>query len=247
MASRVVESRNSSACAGCKACAAHGSSPWQRLDGEFERLLGRARTQHAYASGQAMFHQGDRNAGIYCIATGTVAIRRLDAAGNSVLLKLAYPGDTLGYRSFLRGSEHKTSAEAVGPAIACRIERSTLAAAVAQHPALSSAILARATADIEMAQDMLMQQATMSNRGRLCQLLADLVSQHGNAHTDGSASVHLPVSRRDLASMIGIRHETISRIMTRLEKDGLARFSGRSVSIPCLDALALERSCGAEE
>lgn len=241
MASRVVEGRTGS-CEGCGACAAHPDSLWQQLDGELAGLIGNARVRRLYGSGQAVFRQGDPNAGVYCIAEGTVAIRRLDSVGNSVLLKLAYPGHTLGYRSFLSGGEHKTSAEAVGPACVCRIERGALAAAVAQSPALSLAILARASADIELAQDMLMQQATLSNRGRLCQLLVDLVDHHGITHADGSGCVHLPVSRRDLASMIGTRHETVSRIMTRLEKDGLARFSGRSVSIPSLEALAAERA-----
>ena len=247
MATRGWARNSTAACEGCKACAAHAHSPWQRLDAGLEATLARARTQRDYSAGQAVFRQGDGNSGVYCVAAGTIAIRRLDSAGYSVLLKLAYPGDTLGYRSFLSGGEHKTSAEAVGPARVCRIERSALATVLAQSPALSFAILARASADVELAQEMLMQQATLSNRGRLCQLLVDLVNHHGVSHGDGSGSVHLPVSRRDLASMIGTRHETVSRIMTRLEKDGLALFSGRAVSIPSLDALAAERGSGAED
>jgi CRP/FNR family transcriptional regulator len=40
--------------------------------------------------------------------------------------------------------------------------------------------------------------------------------------------------------MIGARHETISRIIGRLETDGMAHFSGRQVTIPCVEALAGE-------
>jgi DNA-binding Lrp family transcriptional regulator len=43
--------------------------------------------------------------------------------------------------------------------------------------------------------------------------------------------MELPLSRRDLASMIGTRHETLSRIISRLEEDGVARFSGRTVHV----------------
>ncbi len=31
--------------------------------------------------------------------------------------------------------------------------------------------------------------------------------------------------------MIGVRHETLSRIIGRLEEEGLARFSGRHVTV----------------
>ena len=40
--------------------------------------------------------------------------------------------------------------------------------------------------------------------------------------------------------MIGIRHETVSRMINRLESKGIASFSGRQVRIPRIDALAAE-------
>jgi CRP/FNR family transcriptional regulator len=244
-----IAARSSTAveCESCASCAARGLSVWSNSDPAVEALLAKSRVKISYGSGQPIFAQGDVNAGIYCVSSGTVAIRRLDASGNSVLLKLAYPGDTLGYRSFLNGGEHKSSAEGIGPVTVCRIERCALQAAVAACPALSLGILSRAVADVDSAQAMLMQQATLSNRGRLCNLLIELVERHGSTHSDGSGSVQLPVSRRDLASMIGTRHETISRIMSRLEKNGVARFSGRNVVIPRLEALAAELSAALED
>jgi CRP/FNR family transcriptional regulator len=62
-------------------------------------------------------------------------------------------------------------------------------------------------------------------------LLANLMDRHGHAAPDGSRVINLPISRRDMASMIGARHETLSRIISRLEEDGVARFSGRTVCV----------------
>ena len=55
---------------------------------------------------------------------------------------------------------------------------------------------------------------------------------------DGSYHLHLPLPRRDLASMIGVRHETLSRIIARLKCEGVAQFSGRNVIVPSERALA---------
>ena len=221
----------------CCECFVASRSVWAGLDRPCFEMLAKGLSRRDYGSGQVVFLQGDPNAGIYCVRAGMIAIRRTDANGNSALLKLAYPGDTLGYRSFFEGNEHRSSAEAIGPAVVCRISRRTLLAAIAESPALNRCFVSRAVSDAESAYNTLTRQVALSNRGRLCQVLIDLTARHGYRDDDGADLLHLPITRRDLAAMIGTRHETVSRIMARLEKEGLAAFSGRMVRIPRLDAL----------
>lgn len=206
-------------------------------------MLDRSRRRRDYGPGEIVFAQGDDNDGVYCVSGGTVGIRRLDRSGNSVLLGLAYPGDTIGYRSFLSGGEHKTSAEALGPSVLCHIDRATVAALLAGSPALGLRFLKRSIGEVEHAHEMMFRQATLSNRHKLVHLLLVLVSKHGHRLANGSQSIELPVSRRDLASMVGTRHETISRIISRLETDGIAHFSGRQVTIPSMEALTADIDC----
>jgi len=224
----------------CSVCHVGQRSDWHDLDEAANGLLARGRHRREYGSGEVVFAQGGQNDGVHCVSGGTVGIRRLDANGNSVLLELAYPGDTIGYRSFLTGGEHKTSAEALGPSVVCHIDRATVTALLTGNPALGLRFLKRSIGELEHAHDMMFRQATLSNRHKLVHLLLVLVQRHGRRHSNGSQSIDLPVSRRDLASMVGTRHETISRIIGRLEDDGVAHFSGRQVTIPSVDALAAE-------
>ena len=224
----------------CVLCHVGRRSDWYELDEAARMLLAKGRRRREYGSGEVVFAQGAPNDGVHCVSGGTVGIRRLDNNGNSVLLELAYPGDTIGYRSFLTGSEHRTSAEALGPSVVCHIDRPTVTALLAANPALGLRFLKRSIDELEHAHDMMFRQATLSNRHKLVHLLLVLVQRHGRKQSDGSQSIELPVSRRDLASMVGTRHETISRIIGRLETDGVARFSGRQVFIPNVDALAAE-------
>ncbi len=224
----------------CCVCHVRRRSDWHDLDEGASSLLARGRSRRNYDSGEVVFAQGEPNDGVHCVSGGTVGIRRLDANGNSVLLGLAYPGDTIGYRSFLAGSEHKTSAEALGPSVVCHIDHATIAALLATNPAFGLHFLKRSIFELEHAHDTMFRQATLSNRHQLVHLLLVLVGRHGRRHANGSQSIDLPVSRRDLASMIGTRHETISRIIGRLETDGMAYFSGRQVTIPSVEALAAE-------
>jgi CRP-like cAMP-binding protein len=224
----------------CSVCHVGRRSDWHGLDEAARGLLARGVSRREYGPGEVIFAQGDPNAGVHCLFSGAVAIRRLDAQGRSVLLSLAYPGDTIGYRSFLAGGEHKTSAEALGPSVICHIDRNTVAALLEATPTLGLHFLKRSIGELEHAHDQLFRQATLSNRHQLVHLLLVLVRRHGRRLEDGSQLIELPVSRRDLASMIGARHETISRIISRLETDGIAYFSGRQVTVPSVDTLAAE-------
>jgi len=224
----------------CSVCHVRRRSDWDGLDDAAHDLLARGLSRREYCSGEVIFAQGDANTGVCCVSSGAVAIRRLDAHGNSVLLGLAYPGDTIGYRSFLAGSAHRTSAEALGPSYVCHIARDTVAALLEAAPSVGLHFLKRSIGELEHAHDKLFRQATLSNRDQLVHLLLILVSRHGRQLKNGAQLIELPVSRRDLASMIGTRHETISRIIGRLEIDGIAYFSGRQVTIPNVETLRAE-------
>ncbi len=213
---------------------------WRVLTPEQVELLAAGQRSRAYGSGEPLFTMGAVSRGVYCVCSGTVAVRRLDAHGNSVLLQLAYPGDTLGYTAFLTGEPHTTAAEAVGPTTVCLIDKSTVGALLEDNPALGLQFLRRTADHLDEAQDRLVQNATLSNRAKFAHLLLVLMDRFGQRHGDGARTMDLPVSRRDLASMIGTRHETLSRIITRMEEDGVAQFSGRSVHVPQIDSLLEE-------
>jgi len=224
----------------CADCMVGQRSDWSDLDQDTSDLLQRGRHRQQYSSGEIIFAQGEPNDGVYCVSVGTAAIRKLDESGNSVILQLAYPGDTIGFHSFLTGTKHRTNAEALGDCALCHFDSATINVALTRDPTLGRHFLKRSIAELDFARDMLFRQATLSNRGKVVHLLLLLAKRHGRRHTDGSHSIDLPISRHDLAAMVGMRPESISRIISRLESAGLAEFSGRHVTIPRIEALAAE-------
>ncbi|MCC2113154.1 MAG: Crp/Fnr family transcriptional regulator [Hyphomicrobiales bacterium] len=221
----------------CSICHILTRTEWSALPEAGLRTLSDAVVRREYGAGETVYAMGEKNRGIHCISGGMVGIRKLDEYGNSVLLGLAYPGHTLGYRSFLCDEDHKTSAEALGPTVICFIDAATVGRLLQLHPDLGRRFFRRATDDVEKAHDALIKNATLCNRARFIHVLLVLIKHHGEIDDDGARRIDLPLSRRDLASMIGTRHETLSRIIGRLESEGLAEFSGRHVHVPRIDAL----------
>ena len=71
----------------------------------------------------------------------------------------------------------------------------------------------------------------MSNKEHLAALLQRLMDAHGERVGD-HYMMRLPLSRSDLADLIGVQPETLSRIVGRLEKDGRFKITGRKVVTP---------------
>lgn len=225
---------------GCGACHVRARSDLNVLSDQELSDIGKSRRRLDYRPGETVFSMGDPNGGLYCVSAGVVAVRKLGPDGQAVLLSLAYPGEVLGYRSLLTGSEHKTSAEALGPAVICRIDPSVVTRMLDRNQGFGLQLLRRAARDVDDAHETILQHATLSNRNRLLHLLVVLLDRHSRPDSDGSLSLELPVSRRDLASMVGTRQETLSRIIGRIEDEGLAAFSGRRVRVPNLAPLLRE-------
>lgn len=227
----MVERRQTMPGANCLECPMRQHNEWRVLAEEEVKLLAQTRKSRRYRAGESIFSAGEPSHGIYCIVAGAAAMRQVDIEGNTVLLQISYPGETLGYRGVLLGQRRRFSAEALGPSRICFIDQQVVKTLMERNAALSLQFLRRINNDLDDAHNKLVQNATLSNRGKFVHLLLNLMDRHGCATPDGSHVIHLPISRRDMASMIGARHETLSRIISRMEEDGVAQFSGRTVCV----------------
>ena len=119
----MVERSKSVSGVNCLECRLRRRNEWRVLAEEELKLLAQSRKCRLYQAGEPIFSAGEPSHGIYCVTSGTVAIRKVDAEGNPVLVQLGYPGDTLGYRGLLLGENRRSSAEALGPSKVCFIDR----------------------------------------------------------------------------------------------------------------------------
>jgi len=224
----------------CFTCQNRERSEWCALTDKELDLLNRAKTDRELAPGTPLFHQGDDCVGVYCIQSGTISIEKVDASGNRVVLSLAQPGETVGYRFFLAGdATYGATAVAIEPSTACFIDNATIQSLLTANPALGLQFLRKAAADLNAYDERLMINATLTMEQRFLHLLLVLIDRFTERTETAADSVHfkLPLSRRDLAAMIGVRPESMSRIIRRTEDEGIARFKGRDVVIPRVETI----------
>lgn len=233
----VATSRPGGRLGNCFACQVRERTEWCVLSENDLKLVNESKIDRDYAPGDVLYHQGDPCTGIYCIQSGLVGLRKVGADGNSVLMRLAQPGDTVGYRSFLAGEEHKLSAEVLKPGLICFVEQSLARRMLESKPALGLRFLRRVADDLDAAEDKFLQNTSSDIRVRLAHLLLVLKNRFAAEEKDGALKLELPLSRQDMAAMIGVRPETMSRAIRKFEDDGIAYFSGRTVQVPDISVL----------
>ncbi|TNF20668.1 MAG: Crp/Fnr family transcriptional regulator [Rhodobacteraceae bacterium] len=214
----------------CKGCAFHRGSVWQPVERADLAHLHRGFTRRDLAAGQRLYAQDDANGGVFCVSSGLIAVRTHHAEGTSTLLKLAYPGDIIGYRSFLAGARHKTEASALLPSRVCIVARRDAARVVQASPAVLARLAGRCVEEIDSTHARIIAASVSQNRDRLRALLAHLMQRHGRRQGD-RLRMRLPLSRSDLADLIGVRPETMSRLLRQLKDEGSLTVSGREISM----------------
>ena len=187
-----------------------------------------------------MYHQGDQADGIYCVQTGLVGIRRIDESGNSALLKTISAGTTTGYHAFLSREPHSNSAEILVPGTVCFIREAAVSRLLEESPILGERFLAHTFADLKDLEDRYSRSLTLSAQSRFLHLIMVYYRQSGVINADGLPSVNIPVSRTHLSEILGIKPETLSRLIRRVQSDGLVRIKERNVVIPEIDRALLE-------
>ncbi|NQU58909.1 MAG: Crp/Fnr family transcriptional regulator [Rhodospirillales bacterium] len=221
-------------------CKVEEDSEWCTLKAEEVALFNAAVVCRSYKAGETVFMQDDPCKGLYIIESGMIAVRKMDSDGRTAVIRLGYPGDSIGYRPLLAKENHRASAEVAKDSRVCFLNAKTTWQLISNNPALGLRFLERTAKALGEVESRFFEVAALSVRVRLVHLLILLRDKCGSISADGTLVLELPLTRQDLASMIGARPESVSRAFHELKEDGLARSSGRQVHVTQYDRLIEE-------
>ena len=221
----------------CAVCRTTQMSAWCVLSPTELGSLDQAKVAKRYEPGTVLFENGSPSQGLFCISAGTLLVERVAEGGEARKLRLAEGGEILGWADFFRGGPHRTRAVCQTAAVVCTIPSQTVGELLHHQPLLALKFLTQAATDLDHVEQQTLEQSSYPARRRLALALAALRTHHGEGSPTGDIVITLPISRRDLADLIAIRPETLSRVIRELEADSVAAFSGRTVRIPDLDRL----------
>jgi CRP/FNR family transcriptional regulator len=221
----------------CFTCQAKDRAEWCTLEPDDLKILNTSKVCNIYEPGQVVFYEGAPCLGIYCIESGSLALKKSDGGGGSVVVGIFGAGQTLGYTAYFSDRPHTACAEALERTQVCFVERTAIRTLLSRNPALGIKFLNKFADRLAASEEERVRALTLPLRARLAHLLLVFKDRSSTVDDEGTITIELPLSRRDIAAMVGARPESLSRVLRDLENDGVATFGRREAVIPDLDLL----------
>lgn len=213
--------------------------PFSLNDAELNRLDDIIQRKKPLHKGDMLFEAGNPQRCLYAIRTGSFKTFTLTDSGEQQITGFHLPGDIVGFDALSRQS-HPSYAEALETAMVCEIPLPNLETLLDQLPRLRQQIMRLMSEDIQADQQMML----LLNRKTAEQKLATFLSQLGQRYASrgfSGSAFRLTMTRSDIGNYLGLTVETISRLLSKMDKETLIEVEGKLIHIkdqPALSRLA---------
>ena len=212
----------------CEQCIVRQFSSLKALNKEELLRMAECKTSYTIKKGEPIFEEGEVTNGIYCIKDGVCKLSKLSDNGKDQIVKLVKPGELLGQRSMISDEPANLSAVALEDMEVCFIPRSEVMQFFTQNNQFSMNVMRTICDDLKGADDHMVNMAQKTVRQRLVETLIYLEETFGK-NEDGS--LHIQLSREELAGMIGTATESCIRLLSELNKSNLIELNGKKIFI----------------
>lgn len=183
--------------------------------------------------GEIIFSEGDEGNGFYVVVDGQVKIFKLSPEGKEHILHIFGPGDPVGEVAVFAGRSFPANADAITAARLLFFPRSAFIDLISANPSLAMKMLAVLSMRLRRFTIQIENLSLKEVPGRLASYLIVLSEEQRNEE-----AVTLPISKGQLASLLGTIPETLSRIFAKMSAQELIRVEGRRIRL--LDRPGLE-------
>lgn len=214
--------------------AARGTSA-KRSDG-LECLLGStAGTRRRIRRGEYLYRYGDEFHALFGIRAGSFKSVLLTEDGREQVTGFHMGGDVLGLDG-IGLDMHAGDTVALEDSEVVEIPFAELDALATRDPALQRELFRMLSGEIQRERALMLLLGSMRAEERLAAFLINLSQRLASRGFSASCFV-LRMTREEIGSMLGLKLETVSRILSRFQCEGLIRVRNREISIVSLEAL----------
>lgn len=165
---------------------------------------------------QVIYYDGDDANGMYLVISGNVKTFKVAEDGRELLTGVYGPDEYFGIAAMLSGEDHQETAEAMDDVTLCLVPKNIVDELITKYPYVASSFIKMLANNVLSKEEQLLQLAYHSVRKRMDELLVRLKAKCGSADLS-----QMNLSRDTLAGMAGIATETVSRILSDFNDEGL--------------------------
>lgn len=194
--------------------------------------------------GQTLMWEGDDSSVVANVLEGVLKLSTSTADGREQIVGVVYPSDFIG-RPFGITTQH--SVTALSDAQVCMFTRSAFDEFAREHPELEHKLLQRTLTELDRARHWMLLLGRKSAGERVATFLIEMSQRLADSICSGEGRAvtrfELPLSRQQMADLLGLTIETVSRQLTRLRHAGIIDLPDRR-AVVILDRDAMEAEAG---
>ena len=188
--------------------------------------------QKVYQRGEAVFWDGDAGNGFYVVADGRIKIYKTSAEGKEQILHIYGPGHPFGEVPVFSGRRFPASAQAIEKSRLLFFPRDDFITLISRQPSLALNMLAVLSMRLRQFTVQVENLSLKEVPARLASYLIYLAKEQRTP-----SQVDLPISKGQLASLLGTIPETLSRIFNKMSQHGLIVVEGSQITLQNSQAL----------
>jgi CRP/FNR family transcriptional regulator len=218
----------------------NGCVPAELRPSELRRFETGVHAKRRVAPRAYLYRAGERASSLYVIRSGFIKTSVTTEDGREQVTGFHMMGEVIGMDA-IGGGQRADDAIALEHADVCEIPFAALQNLFPEIPSLQQKVFEIVVQELQHERELMVLLGTMRAEERLAAFLLDLGRRY-HAHGYSASRFLLRMSRADIGSYLGLRLETVSRLFSRFQTEGLLRIDYKSIEI--LDPAALKSVIG---
>jgi CRP/FNR family transcriptional regulator len=204
-------------------------------DNDLDRLEDIVRQGRVFDRGEHIFDQSTPFRSCFAVRSGAVKTSIVTESGEEQVTGFYLPGELIGLDS-MSDNHYACTARALERTNVCEFPVDKLEELTVKLPDLQHHLYYLMSQEIRNSHQLALLLSKNTAEERIAALLLSLSSRFQRRRLSGTR-FSLPMPRNDIANFLGLAVETVSRVFTRFQQQGLIKARGREVELQDLDAL----------
>lgn len=186
-----------------------------------------------------LFREGTPTNHLFLLKSGYVKLTTALPDGRNQGLRLGAAWQFIGLEA-MSDERYPYTAEAITPIEVCMVRYKDMLKLLESNPQLSLRVISALNRELQHSNAMIRNLGMMSSTERVASFLLSIL----HAKAEEGHEIPLPLSRTDMAEMLGLTLETVSRVLSRMTRDKIIWLQPGGRRLRILDAARLERLGG---
>lgn len=185
--------------------------------------------------GEHLYRESDVFTSVYAVRSGAIKAYRLTGDGQEQVTGFYFPGEIIGMDGISK-NKYANSAKALETSAVCEIPFHRLEELSTAIPSMQRHFFQLMSQEITTDQQLITLLSKNSAEERIAALLLSISARNARRKLSRT-SFRLPMSRTDIGNFLGLTVETVSRVISRFNKQGLIAVESKEINLLDLDGL----------